>query len=331
MLKKYHVDPTEIFCPPHLPDHYKYFKYHEDHKKGAHFTDAWHWVHNTSYTQFYDAMCLYKRIRTVHGNLTSVKLNNVLIDNGLTGKLHFPDLKALENKSETDWHRYMQVHEFYRYIVYNQADVIWIQLMEWVNHDANNLLILSDNSHLSKFPRQTVKFCETLFIDWVDKGYILGVSSSDMTGEYDDETLTVGGAVLPPNRIDQAGLACMEEFPHIPTQIYGHAQDLDFSSLYPSIGMAINVSRETKLATMYHIRGDHVQSRYKSDEAVEVFCSYVACLDANAVSLGTEFFHLPNFTDMDALFAEHHKPQSTDDRGPFMDPPSAFKDDSPPL
>lgn len=299
-LKKHDVKPEDVFCTPGLPEELKFFKYARDMKKVDHPADKWSWLHSSSCTQFYDAMCLYGKLRTVNGKESSYALDYILQKNGIAGKLHFPELEGLDDLSKIDWHRYMQQHEFMRYIVYNQADVIWIQLMEWLNNDANAMLLLSDVSHLSKFPRQTRKFADTMYRDWIDKGMVLGVPSDNMRGPYDDEMVAVGGAVLSPNRMDSAGLKCIRDYPNLTTQIHMMCNDIDFSGMYPNTQQAANVSKETKLSTTLYIRGNHVL--HKPYEAVEVFFGYVVNVQDNAVNIGTEFCNLPGFEKMNELF-----------------------------
>ena len=56
---------------------------------------------------------------------------------------------------------------------------------------------------------------------------------------------------------------------------------------------------------MFSITGDHVNRRYKPDEAVEVLCSYLITPNSNGVEIGTEFFNLPDYPEMNELFADY--------------------------
>lgn len=56
---------------------------------------------------------------------------------------------------------------------------------------------------------------------------------------------------------------------------------------------------------MFTITGEHVNQRYKPDEAVEVLCSYLITPNSNGVEIGTEFFNLPDYSEMYELFSRH--------------------------
>jgi hypothetical protein len=56
---------------------------------------------------------------------------------------------------------------------------------------------------------------------------------------------------------------------------------------------------------MFAIRGDHVNGKYSPEEAIEVLCSYLITPNSNGVELGTEFFNLPDYTEMGKLFSHY--------------------------
>lgn len=56
---------------------------------------------------------------------------------------------------------------------------------------------------------------------------------------------------------------------------------------------------------MFSITGNHVNNKYKPDEAVEVLCSYLITPNSNGVELGVEFFNLPDYSEMTDLFSEY--------------------------
>ena len=45
-------DPAEIMCHPDVPKQYRYCKWYQDHSDVQHFTDKWHWMNLTGYSQF---------------------------------------------------------------------------------------------------------------------------------------------------------------------------------------------------------------------------------------------------------------------------------------
>ncbi len=301
-LDDHKVDHREIFCPPELPDDVKVARYHPDKGEVQHWTLKWHWMHTTGYAQFYDAMLLYSRLRIVSGKESSYALDAILQSNKMEGKLHFPELKDLDNLSKAQWHITMQRKHFYHYIVYNQADVLLIQLMEWQNTDAHSMVLLSDMSSLAKFSKQTRKVADTLYFECLKDGYVLGTPGSEMRTAHDAEISAIGGAVLSPNRMDQSGLKAIAEYPTLRTQLHPYVNDIDFSGMYPNTSQAANVSKETKTSTALYIKGEHVERYRTARAAVEVFFGYLVNPEDNAIRLGMEFFDLPGFDTMDALY-----------------------------
>lgn len=302
-LAYYGVNPEEIFCHPDIPLAYRSFRYKEDKKQG-HFSEKWHWVYCTGYSQFIDSMCLYARLRVVSGKET-YGLDAVLKKNGLEGKLYFPELdKTKSITSKTQWHKVMTKSFFNYYTVYNQADVFLIQLMEWKNRDAQGMTMLADVTPLHKFPRQSKGVENVLYSDWQPKGYILGTTGSNMVSEYDGEIGAVGGAVLSPKRMESRGMAIFHEYPSHRTQINCCVNDIDFTGMYPNTAQAGNVSKETKLSTALYIYAPHVQVHYDPRRATEIFFGYIINPKDNAMRLGTEFFNLPDFKSMEQRVKE---------------------------
>ena len=77
---------------PDVPKQYRYASYKEDISKTDHFTDKWHWMSITGYSQFLDSMCLYARLRKVSGREVSYKLDDIANKELGQGKLHFGEM-----------------------------------------------------------------------------------------------------------------------------------------------------------------------------------------------------------------------------------------------
>lgn len=304
VIKEAKVPPENIFCPPTLPEQYRKVNYVFDNKTVSHITDKWHWLYTTGHTQFYDSMALYAKLRTVIGKESSYKLNDILQKNNLGEKLHFQELPNMEDLSDIDWHRRMQSKYPYYYIVYNQFDVLSLQLMEWKNGDGQSMLQLSESTSLAKFTKQTRKVSDSLYVDWIEKGRVIGTVGPDMRSIYDSDIGAVGGAVLSPLRLDYNGLNALIEAPHHKTQLHPFVNDVDFTGMYPTVAQAGNTSKETKLSTVLYITGDVVRKYYTPKEAVETFFSYVINPEDNATLLGTTFFGLPDYDEMLMLFEQ---------------------------
>ena len=297
MCKDFNIPPEDLFCHPSVPRECRYVRYALDNKDVPHFTRKWHWLHSAGTAQFYDAMCLYSVLRTVTGFETSYKLDDILEKNIGVGKLSFPDLPDASVLSDTDWHRHMQSKESYRYIIYNQWDVISVQLMEWKNTDVQSMYQLSGVSPLSKYTRQTRKAADTIYFEWLKKGVMLAAPGAEMGSPWDKQIGKVGGAVLRPELMDMAGMHMLTDAPGIETMMHPFVNDVDFSAMYPTVGAAMNISKETKRWSLLSIDGKRDDRLY----------SLMVSTTENAVHIGATYFGLPNYSQMSELFSEHRR------------------------
>jgi hypothetical protein len=297
----------DVFSHPSLKGTpYSYASFHEDKRKVAHFTQKWHWLSATGHCQFVDSMALYSYIRTVDGKEASYALDDILKKYNLGGKLKIDKTSELEGLQTEDWHRAMLGRFFTLYAVYAMWDSMSLQLLEWRNNDLTSLMLGSDISSPKYFPNQTIRATNTLFEDWKPKGFILG-TGTDVEGIRDDDLLTAGGAVLSPQNLVAKGVRLFKEWPNHHTHCYVWLGDVDFAALYPSLCVALNISRQTKVSTILAIKAPWVQSRYQSDVAIETYCSYLITPDSTGYELGTEFYNLPTYSELDKEFEEYLK------------------------
>lgn len=302
VLKSSGIPLENVFADPSLRNkgfakaHFK-----EDKRQVAHFTQKWHWLSNTAHFQFVDSMALYSYIRQVDGKEASYALDDILKKFGLGGKLKIDKTAELEGLQTEDWHRAMLGRFFVSYALYAMWDGMSLQILEWLNNDLTAMMLLSDTTPPKFFPNQTIRVTNTLYQDWKPKGYILG-TGIDVEADRDDDLLTAGGAVLEPRNLVGKGMKLFEEWPNHATHCYAWQNDFDFSAQYPNNTIVLNIAKQTKVSTMFAITGEHVNKRYKPDEAVEVFCSYLVTPNSNGVEIGTEFFNLPDYQEMNELF-----------------------------
>lgn len=293
--------------PEELPDDVKYMRYSYDPKNVDHISKKWHVLNLSGYTQFFDSMCLYSLKRTVEGKETDYKLNTVLESNGLNGKLNFkktsPDEDDVADRLDNiDWHRHMQVHEVYKYIVYNQGDSITVQIMNWLNNDVEQMCSAVGDSHLSKYARQTVKLSDSIHFFALDYDKMIGTASDEMVTEFDKVLPRVGGAVLSPSRTDKVGIRIFSNDPNRITMLHAFVNDIDFSSMYPSVTDGANISKQTKRSTVVSIDGrDYFTTQH--------YFSLLVSPSSNAVKIGQEYFKLPSYEEMDQYFSTLDLPQ----------------------
>lgn len=307
VLKDAGVPLEEILAHPDMVRQgYAYANWREDKRDVAHFTQKWHWLSTASHYQFVDSMSLYSYIRTVDGKETSYGLDDILRKFGIGGKLKIDVGEDLDGLQTEDWHRAMLSKHFTAYALYAMWDGMGLQILEWLNQDLTTMLQTCDATPCKFYPNQTINATTVLFEDWLKEGYVLG-TGMDVKAERDDELLTFGGAVLQPINMHGRGIRLFQEWPNHHTHVYVWLNDLDFSAQYPTNALTLNISKQTKIATMFNIQGEHVTQRYSPQEAVESLCSYLITPNSNGVEMGTEFFNLLNFEDMKSAFSEHIK------------------------
>lgn len=313
ILRRNNIDPATVFCPAEVPDGVKYFKVHEDTKPVDHYTKKWHWFHTASYFQFLDLMALYSRIRLAETKEYSYKLDFILRKNNLGGKLHWDELKEVsKSEGSSDWHRIMASRYFKHYVIYNQWDSISLQLLEWLNKDINALRILSDYTPIEKYSSQGARVRDTLYAEWIDNGYVIGTSSSDMSEEDDENIQAKGGSVLPAYKVEDCGIKLLEENPRERTQVHVFVSDADFSQMYPTIMENGNIAKETKVSTVYEVEGEHI--KVDKERRIERLHSYLIGWDDNAHHLGTEFLNLPTFQEVKEQYENYKQTRTSEGR-----------------
>lgn len=302
VLKENNIPLEEIFADPSLKElGFAYADYREDKRQVHHFTQKWHWLTATAHFQFVDSLALYSYIRMVDGKEPSYALDDILKKFNLGGKLKIDKTQELENLQTEDWHREMLSRFFTYYALYAMWDGMALQLLEWLNNDLTAMMLLGDITPPKFFVNQTIRVTNTLYDEWLAKGYVLG-TGVDVEGLKDEDLLTEGGAVLEPQNLVAKGLKLFLEWPNHSTHCYAWENDFDFSAQYPTNTMVLNISKQTKLGTMLGIKAPWVNVKYKQDEAIEVLCSYLITPNANGVELGVDFFSLPDYEEMDELF-----------------------------
>lgn len=302
VLKENNIPLEEILADPSLKElGFAYADYREDKRQVHHFTQKWHWLTATAHFQFVDSLALYSYIRMVDGKESSYALDDILKKFNLGGKLKIDKTQELENLQTEDWHREMLSRFFTYYALYAMWDGMALQLLEWINNDLTAMMLLGDITPPKFFVNQTIRVTNTLYDEWLAKGYVLG-TGVDVEGLKDEDLLTEGGAVLEPQNLVAKGLKLFLEWPNHSTHCYGWQNDFDFSAQYPTNTMVLNISKQTKLGTMLGIKAPWVNVKYKPDEAIEVLCSYLITPNANGVELGVDFFSLPDYEEMDELF-----------------------------
>jgi hypothetical protein len=305
VLKEEGIPLHEIFAHPDmLKQGLGYANWREDPRDVQHFTQKWHWLSTTSHYQFVDSMSLYSYIRQVDGKETSYGLDDILKKFEIGGKLKIDVGEDLDGLQTEDWHRAMLSKYFTAYALYAMWDGMGLQILEWLNQDLTTMLQTCDATPCKFYPNQTINATTVLFEDWLKEGYVLG-TGMDVRSDRDDELLTAGGAVLVPQNMHAKGIKLFKEWPNHHTHVYVWLNDIDFSAQYPQNALTMNISKQTKVATIFNIQGEHVTKKYSPTESVEMLCSYLITPNSNGIEMGVEFFNLPTFDEAKDLFIQH--------------------------
>ena len=272
---------TKIMAHPDVPPQYQMATYKEDVTKTQHFTDKWHWMSITGYSQFVDSMCLYARLRKVYGRDSSYKLDDIANKELGQGKLHFGEITN---------HWQEQNYNFLPYIAYNINDVLIMMLMEWKNNDIGALTGLCGLSLPVQFRSQTTMVRNDFYHYAKPKGKLPSAVGSEMYNPWDGLFPKAGGTVLPPDKATGVGIKALKGI-NKTTQVSVATNDYDMSSMYPSCLEAFNISKETQLFASIKINGHSIAG-------LEMFFSDITRPDINAVNICNNFYGLPNYKDI---------------------------------
>lgn len=300
---------TDLFSHPNLPKELQYVKWKEDKSKQEHYTDIWHWMETSGYTQYYDPMCLYSRIRKVLGRELFYSLDYIGTKHLGSGKMSFG-----QHGSHAD----MQMNHFAEYCVYNTIDTIIPVMLDELLNDVRTWLSLVSCSLISDFSRQTVLMKAQLYAHFKKDNCILASSMGSIETPYDKFIFNTGGAVINPMLIYEIGTKLFKECSDL-INLIQLACDIDVSSFYPSIIKAMGISKETKLYTVLYLEN----MPYKTEDVLNetnaakkkmmmsTNSNYIFELLAlyntpseNAVYLGKKFFKLPDYNGMLELFKQ---------------------------
>jgi hypothetical protein len=284
----------DVMCHPDVPLEARYCKYIQDNKKVDHFILNWDWFHCSGYTQYIDMMRLYGYLRKAKGLEPSYALNAILQKELNLGKLGFGDAAD---------HATMQKQYFEDYIAYNIFDTIPLLWLEEKNHDIDSANALLGDCIFEKFNKTSIRVSTSFYFYCLQHHRVPATVGNNMITPAEKMMTAVGGAVLEPFRIYGSSLNLLQEI-NTSTLVFGHVSDLDFTAMYPSIIMAFNIAKESKIGTILKINNEKDMNKIE-----QLICSLVAPQE-NAVIMGTRLFKLPGYDKMEKLFLQKIKKHS---------------------
>lgn len=285
-LKKYDVDPSDIFCDPSVPKDLRICRYRQGTKKKVTASGQvkpinpamqWHTFQVTASFYVIDAMCAYRHIRITKQEEPSYSLDAILTKEIKKKKLKFAEA---DQYNGLKWHQFMQTFHKLEYMVYNIWDCLsMVELEEKTKDLSFTLPSAAACSDFQDFKSQPKKIADALFFYCLEKGYVLGTvapstrvqdesveisddddqDDSDEDLEYDPTKMKVmdlsGWVVTLPAHLSVLGMNCIEDDPSIKTNIRGHTFDSDATAAYPTCTSVANVSKSTTRKELMTIEG----------------------------------------------------------------------------
>jgi len=276
------LNPQDFFCSRDIPKGQRFLRYYDDRREVSHIVEKWNWLHCTSKTQWLDAMALYGQVRKQKPKESSYKLGDIMT------KL----IKATKIDLGDRGHYEMQKDHFLEYWVYNIFDGMLVQIGTWASQDYNSLYMLTEHSTLMDFSKQTVMLGNDYHHDLLMQGRVFATTGKVMVSPYDHLLSKIGGAVLDARNVIEMGIPCVKERIGKITSVLLYCADDDYSALYPSWKIAAGIAKENKLSTLVSVIG-------MPTSVVEPLCSALSDPKENAVWIGSTYFGLKNYEQME--------------------------------
>jgi len=265
MLEKENIDPAVVFSDPSVPKEFKFYNWQIDQlvKRKANGEDVsknpidlWHTLSIPA--SFYPIclMACYRLIRARDALEVNYKLDTILKKELDVGKLYFDDIA--KDLTELDWHKYMQANHKYDYLTYMVWDAISVELLDEktkdISHSIKSFIGISEFSNIKSNPK---RLCNDLYFELLKTNKVLCGVGSGMSTEQDNSLPSLKGWIvaLSSELTDDIGVKILSEYENLATNISLHCFDLDVSSAYPNIEIALNISKSTRRYEVCKING----------------------------------------------------------------------------
>lgn len=307
-LEKYGFDLADVFSDPSVPKQYRFFNYRRGPamkatqsgqlRSLANF-ERWHKVFTPSSFMFVCGMSTYYMLRVAKGKIPGgYSLEATLNRHLKRGKLKFD---ACDHLVKVAWHKAMQEKYPYEYIAYNVFDCIGVELLDEEIKD----LGLKFNARCGEADYNEFNSGPTLGVNKLTRmapeyGYRVAVNSGQIRTEVDD--MVVGPRdwtmVLPSELIQDSGVKIISDFPSLSSLVFFNVSDLDISSTYPAVQVALNVAKSTTLREVVKVEGLSEVTKRRT------FVNLIGG-KSNHIHVCREGFGLPGLTRLHELYVDH--------------------------
>lgn len=199
-LQREGYDLGEVFSDPCVPKEYRTASWIMDNaikvtqsgkSTPKHPADLWHTMDCMASFYFMDSMASYKKIRAAKGNEASYSLDYILNKVLKMGKLN---IDGVEGDHTLAWHIEMQRDYKIEYLIYNQADCIFVEMLDEKTNDlaiaVGQICNVSEYRRFPSIPRRTV---DNLHFFCRERGLVIGTTSDEMTDENDEVVIGMNG------------------------------------------------------------------------------------------------------------------------------------------
>lgn len=304
-LEKYGYDLAEVFSDPSVPKEYRFFNYRRgpamkavqngDMRSLANF-ERWHKVHCPSGFFMVCGMSTYYMLRIAKGKIPGGYSLEATMNRHLNrGKLKFSECDHLVKIA---WHKAMQSKYPYEYLAYNLFDCIGLEMLDEqikdIRLEFNARCVVSDYHEFSSGPTLGVNKLTRLANE---NGYQTAVNQGQIRTELDEMVVNPRDwtMVLPSENIVDSGVKLIRDFPNLSSLVFFNVSDLDISSTYPSVQVALNISKSTTLREIVKVQG--LTEKQKRRAFVNLTCG-----KSNHVHVCREAFKMPGLMDLHALY-----------------------------
>lgn len=285
-------DPTEIICHPDFEIKEMFYKKDTNNYKVENKSD---FFKVSAYTAYLDQMIIYAGLRKGGGELRSNALNAVAQKEIGDEKLDYSEDANIKTLPYVD---------FKKFVIYNIKDVLLQMGIENKTGDIDNIYQRSYTNATSynKIFKQTIFLKNRAYIEYYKQGLIIG---NNINVEYgvprmdkkdSDEEKFDGAIVANPVLNGKTGINLIGS----PSMyIFDNVVDMDFSSMYPHIIIAFNVSPGSmigKLLVDREYKDVYNDIEGKKEDAGKDFMDNL--LSDNVGNMGIKWFGLPTLPQL---------------------------------
>ena len=270
-LEKSGHKERDIFSDPRIPKKYRFFNWrvgptkkmlHNGAERGLAPYERWHVATAPATFFFACAMATYYRLRMAAGKIPGgYGLDATLKRHLNLGKLKFEKADHLKGG---EWHTVMQREYPYEYIAYNIFDCIGVEMLDEKTKDFslkfNTRCTVADYTEFKSGPRITEVKMNYIVARY---GKRLGTIGGDIRDELDKLVVQPEGwtMTLPSYIIEDSNVKVMKDWDTANSLVYFNVSDLDITSTYPAVQVALNISKPTTVREVVKVEGMDERSK----------------------------------------------------------------------